>query len=45
MNIWSIIQRAQRRITRIVKRLRDYSYFRELGQGMAESWEKSGKTL
>lgn len=45
MNIRSLIQRAQWKISRFIKRLGDYSYFRNLGQSIAESWEKSGKTL
>ncbi|MFA6204421.1 MAG: hypothetical protein WC710_14680 [Gallionella sp.] len=45
MNIWSLIQRAQWRISRFIKRLADYSYYRDLGQSVPEAWEKSGRTL
>jgi hypothetical protein len=45
MNIWTLLQRVMKPISRLAKRLRDYSFFRGLGQGIAESWEKSGRTL
>lgn len=45
MNFWAILQRTKKRITGFIQRLRDYSYFRHLGQGVGESWEKSGKTV
>jgi hypothetical protein len=45
MNIWSILQRGQWRLSRFIKRIGDYSYFRNLGQSITEAWEKSGRTL
>ena len=45
MNVWAFIERSRKRITRFAQRLRHYSDYRSLGQGVAEAWEKSGRTL
>jgi hypothetical protein len=45
MTIWTLIQRAQRGITRLIKRVRNYLFFRGLGHGVTAAWEKSGRTL
>jgi hypothetical protein len=49
MNATLLIPRRKRRrpgwIARACKRIADYRYYRSLGQGRIESWEKAGKTI
>jgi hypothetical protein len=49
MNIALLIPRRKRHrpgwIARACKRISDYRYYRNLGQGRRESWEKAGKTI
>jgi hypothetical protein len=45
MNSWTIIARSKKRMVRTLKRMRDYSFFRSLGHGIIEAWDKAGRTL
>lgn len=38
-------QRIAKRIELFAARLKNYDYYRSKGQGIAESWDKAGRTL